>query len=274
MPEGFSDAPAVGGADTQDGRTVHNKTTPTDDDDTPVLVTHAPLSRFMPSSMRDPPFRNPPQSIDDPAAIVTVLTSPLAAEYLTLKLWDIGAEAVTKIIHGLSELVPDKRTTALKEYYTEMIAAVNSLDAAVKSWTAWGAQQRSATDKTSYGTIVVVNNITLSRYEVFLSNLHAVQTFRNDEQDNSAFSSKWKVITEKGARQPDLQAALDSVTSYQSKAQDISNLVKTCSAMLAAGLSDCQSDISTGGGHVASATKALKTAFEADPVPPSAITVV
>jgi hypothetical protein len=85
-----------------------------------------------------------------------------------------------KVITTIAEHQQNKRINAMKDYFSEVLAAVNGFDTALKSWETWGTQPRSASHKNSYGTIVL-NNVPFSRYELFLNNLQTLRAFRHNQ---------------------------------------------------------------------------------------------
>lgn len=228
------------------------------------VVVKEPPSHFN-HWMLDPPFQpNAPTgstpSIDSPAGIITGLLSPLAIPVAEMLLWDAGAKALSAAVNAITEHLDAPRAKALKAVYDGLIAAVSGMDTALKAWTAFAGQSRTVEERNSFDTLTVAN-VKYYKYNLFLSKVQQLSTFRSAEDGDDSFGKKWGSITN-GAKKEDLQAAIDVVSSYKMQAKDLSDFIKNfCDAMVKVGLSDFEGDISAADTQLDSASGSMKDAF-------------
>ena len=231
------------------------------------LILQEIMSEFN-RNMLDPPFRpgqDPPKDLNDPVVVTTALLSPLAVEVVTWELWDLGATAAKAVFDKLEEHKSERIRTALKNYYTEIAAAVTGLDKVVKSWLDFTKQH--AEQRSTYGTMTIGGKQALV-FDSFRDEAKALDTFRKITTDDNAFGRQWSTITKDNASNADRQAALEAVDTYRQKVQDVCQSIKNdYAAMGAAGLSNCQGEISAAYDHRETAKKELATSNHEDEVP-------
>jgi hypothetical protein len=226
--------------------------------------------------MLDPPFQPnaPAGSIpkcDSPVGILTGLLSPLAIPVAEMLLWDAAAKGLSAAVNAITEHLDAPRANALKAVYDGLIAAVSDMDGALKAWVAFGGRPWTVDERNAFDTLTIVN-VKYYRYNLFVSKIQQLSNFRSAKDADDSFGKKWRNITT-GAKKEDLQAAINVVSNYKMLTKDASEFVKSfCDAMLKAGLSDFQINVSTASIHLDSAVSSMKDAFpeeipEFTPVP-------
>ena len=215
--------------------------------------------------MMDPPFQpNAPTgsvpSTDSPGGILTGLLSPLAIPVAEMLLWDAAAKGLSASINAITEHLDAPRVKALKAVYDGLIAAVSSMDTALKVWAAFAGRPWTVEERNSFETLTIMN-VKYYKYNLLVSKAQQLSTFRSAKDSDDSFGKKWSNITT-GAKKEDLQAAIDVVGSYKTQAKDLSDFIKNfCDVMVKAGLSDFQGDILAAGTQLDSASGSMKDAF-------------